>query len=168
MVPIQVYSDAESSIISCDYREDDDYHICIDTERNLVLRRINANKDDLLFKNNLDDKAVNYVGLNKVKINEYFVASNKKLYIYDVRNNNVINTYDKIGKICFSINDNVNKLFYTNEKVALYKVMENTELNCIKEWKDLGEVTSGMFYNGEDNKIICVGNENGDFYYSFL
>ena len=48
MVPIQVYSDAESAIISCDYREDDDYHICIDTERNLVLRRINANKDDLL------------------------------------------------------------------------------------------------------------------------
>ena len=173
MVPIQVFYDAESTIISCDYREDDDCHICIDTERNLILRRISNNKDELVFKSNLEDKSMNFVGLNKLNLNEYYVASNKKFCLYDIRNNKVINTYDKIGKICYAVNDNNNRLFYTDEKIVMYKVMENTELNCVQEWKDLGVISCGMFYNvinddGSNNKVVCAGNENGDVYYSVI
>ena len=163
--PIHTFYEVESPIISCDYRDIDQLHLCLDSEKNFVLRKIDKSINEY-FKLNLNDKSTNFVKFNKNNLNEYFISSKNKFDIYDIRMNKIIYSLEKYGKVLFCENDSENIIIANKDKAFITKLYDN---EILKEYQ-FGDI-SYMYYkkikieNNEKN-LLCIGNEIGDLYYS--
>ena len=168
-IPIKVYYDTESQIISCDFRTEDDFHICLDNDKYLVIRKIDTMNTDC-YKIVLDDKTTSFVKFNKFNPNEYVVGSKTKFDFYDIRTNKIIESYDNFGRVNLFESDSTHHLI--SNKKSLFLTKNNCEI--IKEWNELGDISS-LYMEGYKEKesnnnisIVIIGNEKGDVYYSTM
>ena len=166
--PIKVYYDTESQIISCDFRQEDDFHICLDNDKYLVIRKIDTSNTDC-YKVVLDDKTTSFVSFNKYNNNEYVVGSKTKFDVYDMRNNKIVESYQNFGRVSLFESDSTHNLI--SNKQSLFLTNSNN-YEIVKEWNELGEISS-LYLEGYKDKesnehisIVIVGNEKGDVYYS--
>jgi hypothetical protein len=168
--PIKVYYDTESQIISCDFRTEDDFHICLDNDKYLVIRKIDTINTDC-YKIVLDDKTTSFVKFNKYNLNEYVVGSKTKFNVYDFRTNKIIESYENFGRVNLFESDSTHNLISNKQSLFLTK---SSNCEIIKEWNELGEISS-LYMEGYKEKesndnvsIVIIGNEKGDVYYSTM
>ena len=99
---IQSYFDTDSQIVTCDYRDEDSMHICIDTDGALAIRSLSPDK--LVFKLNLESSSFYCARFDKNDLNKYYISSENGLDIYDIRMNRIIDTATDWNDMKYFIN----------------------------------------------------------------
>lgn len=165
-LPLHIYYDTENSIVSADYREEDNLHICVDQDGNLILRVLNkGNELNKLFLENANEDT--FVKFDQSNNNQFFVGTEEKLDVYDARMNKIIVSYPKWNSVKGLANDSEKAMIFMKYKpLSLSKFDEGDKV--VKEWDNFGELTHLKMRTEKNNNngIIILGNENGDVYYS--
>ena len=164
-LPLHIYYDTENSIVSADYREEDNAHICVDQDGNFVYRILDKSNEctKLLLDVPSEETFVKFDSTNR---NQYYIGNEEKCDLYDGRMNKVISSFawENVKGV---INDTDKAIVMMKEKSLMLTALSN-EKDIVKEWDEIASPTHLRMKAKEGNGVIIVGNENGDVYYSEL
>lgn len=158
-LPIQAYYDTESQIISSDFRQSDNLHICIDKDGHFVMRNFTIKNE--IVKSSLGHNQYYYVKLNTNNIYQYYISSIDSFKVCELRTNKVIQTIDAF-KQSYSILDQSNYLIGNNEGMFLYG--NNLEKERHWDYEKITHMNIKKCIQGSN--VIIVGNDLGDVYYA--
>jgi hypothetical protein len=164
-IPLHVFYDSESKIVSSDFRSKDNIHICIDDDGLLLIRNVNDVKD--FKKINLMKKNYKYVKFNPLNDFQYFICSETDFKIYDIRNNLEMDSVDAFADSIDIFNDSKNFLIAKNEGLFLYTFC-SSKMESVKEWTEFDQISHANMniINYSNPELILIGNEQGDVFYS--
>jgi WD40 repeat protein len=161
-IPVVVYYDTESRIISADFRPQDNLHILIDEDGYFIMRNMKGHHD--FVKTRLPKQKYNFVKFNSINENQYFIGGSDSIKIYDVRTNLEI---ESIPEFCGAIdifNDSKSYLVAKDDGLSLF----SHQLEKLKEWKDINSIShlNMNVVNYQNPEIILIGSTNGDVFIS--
>lgn len=164
-IPLQSYFDTDSPIITCDYRDEDGMHMCIDSDGAFALR--NMVTDKIVLKFNMDYSNFYCARFDPTDLNKYYIANETSLDIFDLRMNRLVE----------SISDwNDAKLFTNEGNYFLVADQENDALSLreygnygdyLSKFEKLGKVSHIRYRNikNKQMQVIICGNKDGDVFY---
>lgn len=164
-IPIQSYFDTDSQIVTCDYRDDDQMHMCIDSDGALAIR--NMKSDKLMLKMNLDCSNYFYAKFDINELNKYYIANENGIDFYDLRMNKIIDSVGNWSDSKLFLNEG-NYFLMTDQEEDLLTLREyeNYESN-LKSFEQFGKITHirPKYFKNKQKKIIICGNNEGDIFY---
>lgn len=182
--PLNIYYDFNNKIISSDFRSYDNLLLTLD-DKNIVSFKDCKTDCTISSTKTNNDSNINYVKYNITNLNEYFIASNSNLKIYDIRNNKEICNLDTVNNTIGLFNDYTNYLSINTCEVKSYnnklshnlsKDYSNIDLELIETFKTTESKISSVCNSNcnnfrEDNisnwNLTCLGCTNGDMLFAF-
>jgi hypothetical protein len=140
-------------------------HICVDEDGLLVIRDI---KNEKQFKKlQLEKDCYKLVKLNHVNENQFYVVSENKFSIYDLRTYQSFEQVEEFKNCSEVFNDSESYLLMQDGHLNLYSYTTNTP-TLLKDFDGISNLKhlncNLQNYNNPD--IIILGNNNGDLFYS--
>lgn len=164
-IPVIVYYDTESKIVSADYRGKDNLHICIDEDGHVVIRSLKGEKEFKKIK--IQPENFKYIKFNPLNDFQYFICTDSYFKIYDIRNNFEMDSVEQFANSIDIFNDSKNYLLVKQSEINLFH-FNTHKVEKLKEWNNFGTLSHANMnsVNYCDPEIILLGNENGDLFYS--
>ncbi len=164
-IPLDVYYDTETAIVSSDYRDYDNLHICVDEDGNFVIRNVKDEKE--CFKTKLNNHNFRLVKINPLNHYQYFISTKDTFKIYDFRNNLEVDSISELSDSFEVFNDSKQYLSIKGDSMELYKINTGV-LGKHRDWKEFGEITHANINTTNYMSLDCIvlGNDTGDIFYS--
>lgn len=164
-IPEQSYFDTEGEIVSCDYREKDNLHICVDIDGNVALRNMNDKEEVSKFV--LNGSSFYNVKFDCDDVNKYYISNDESLDIYDTRMNKIINSVSEWKDTKYFINEN-ECFILSDDNLYLNMKKISEPSSVVIDFNQLGKCSYLMCkYIQNDHKIIIGGNQDGNVYYYY-
>jgi len=166
-LPLNCFYDSDSAIISADFRQSDNLHICLNEDGNIYIRNILNEKE--FKKIRVSKKNFNFIKFNPLNKHQFFLSSEDTFKVYDIKEGRETDKID-IFSNCIDINLDSDKYLITfHDSIKTFGRknynFDNTE-KIVFDYADLA-FSNICFYNDKFDCLIA-GNANGDFIYSSL
>ncbi len=164
-LPLSCFYDSDSAIVSADFKQTDNLHICLNEDGYIFIRNILNEKEFKKIK--IQKGNFNFIKFNSINKNQFFVSSQESFKIYDIKEGREIDSIKSFAN-CVDINLDANKYLLTFPNAFKTYTRNNYNFNntekVIFEYEDIS-FSNICFYN---DKLDCLiaGTENGDFMYS--
>lgn len=164
-LPLNCFYDSDSSIVSADFRQSDNTHICLNEDGNIYIRNILNEKE--FKKINVSKSNFNFIKFNPLNKNQFFLSSEEAFKIYDIKEGREIDSINAFVN-CVDINLDSNKFLLTfPDSIKTYARNNYNFSNTEKVVFEYDEIcfSNVCFYNDKFDYLIA-GNNNGDLIYS--
>lgn len=166
-LPLNCFYDSDSAIVSADFRQTDNLHICLNEDGNVFIRNILNEKE--LKKIRVPKNNFNFIKFNALNKNQFFLSSEDSFKVYDIKEGREIDSINAFAN-CVDINLDSNKFLVTfPDSIKTYARcnynFNNTE-KLVFEYDEIS-FSNVCFYNEKFDYLIA-GSNNGDLIYTTI
>ena len=163
-LPLNCFYDSDSAIVSADFRQADNIHICLNEDGNVYIRNILNEKEFKKIK--VSKSNFNFIKFNALNKNQFFLSSEDSFKIYDIKEGREIDSIKAFANCVDILLDSNNFLVTFPDSIRRYARNSynfNETEKVIFESEEIS-FSNVCFYNEKFDYLIA-GNNNGDLIY---
>jgi len=164
-LPLNCFYDSDSAIVSADFSQKDNLHICLNEDGNIFIRNILNEKE--YKKIRVGKENFNFIKFNALNKNQFFLSSEECFKVFDIKEGREIDSINAFAN-CVDIHLDSNKYLVTFPGSINTYARNNYNFNITEKLifkNDEISFSNVCFYNEKFDYLIA-GNNNGDLIYT--